>query len=419
MADVAQTLAALDSKFTNPSFQPGFINSLNSRNEFYKLINKKRAKFPAGEGHNITTLTDDLVSYAPAGNAAGLFPDASRLEFARYVILSRNLHLKAQIDGIVLDRATGTLNSAGDIFKQTSLAFSRVAQKQLQRALFADGSGKLGVVTAYAGGTPSITLAATGDKTKLVRYIKKGMNLAVYDNSNDTYRGKAKVTAINRSTNVVTLDGTIAATDADDYVTLASSAAAGTLDLDVWGLNYHVDDTTPATYQGITRSSIEVSQAKVFSNSGTNRALSKDLMHQAYMWPTIATDALDSDPYRYIMDSSTLYEFNKLFMGQTQFRPKEENLGGFSMTPSWMKPIIQDSDCPYHTIFYVNPSDFTVYYYRDWEFVKNGSSLLWFNTGASASDTYYMYMIARLNMACTKPRAQVKIEDITATPIAA
>lgn len=162
----------------------------------------------------------------------------------------------------------------------------RRVMRNLNADLIDDGRGRLAVLAAADDGAGKFTA------TYLPR-LEKGMLVDVMSNSDDdTLRGTAlTVNAVDPIARTVTLSSAIAGESAADYCVIA-----GTTDISVTTTAKHsngllgvVSDANPtssavvASYGGINRSTAgnEFWKAPVISNSGTNQALSEDILLRA------------------------------------------------------------------------------------------------------------------------------------------
>jgi len=146
-----------------------------------------------------------------------------------------------------------------------------------------DGRGRLGVFSAADNDT-TLTLNS-------LPKVEKGMVVDIMDASDDdTKLGDSRtVTAVDTVNRTITISGAnLAGTAAGDYVVIEDMCDVSLNNsLHPNGLLGIIDDADPAAvvgdYGGIDRGTAgnEYWEAVVFSNSGTNRALTEDLLLQA------------------------------------------------------------------------------------------------------------------------------------------
>ena len=158
--------------------------------------------------------------------------------------------------------------------------FRRRVLRLINADLISDGLGKLGIMPA-ADNQTTITVGA-------LPRMDLGMTVDLIDASdNDTDLAASRtVTAVDPVNRTVTISGSApSGTAAGDYFTIENTVHTSAI-YHTNGLLGVIDDGNPtgpeSTYGGINRSTAgnEFWQSVVLSNSGTNRALTEDLMMQ-------------------------------------------------------------------------------------------------------------------------------------------
>ena len=158
--------------------------------------------------------------------------------------------------------------------------FRRRVLRLINADLISDGLGKLGIMPA-ADNQTTITVEA-------LPRMDLGMTVDLIDASdNDTDLAASRtVTAVDPVNRTVTISGSApSGTAAGDYFTIENTVHTSAI-YHTNGLLGVIDDGNPtgpeSTYGGINRSTAgnEFWQSVVLSNSGTNRALTEDLMMQ-------------------------------------------------------------------------------------------------------------------------------------------
>jgi hypothetical protein len=163
--------------------------------------------------------------------------------------------------------------------KMMEAGFRRRVLKLINADLLSDGLGKLGVLPA-ADDQATITVNALPS-------VDIGMVVDVMDSGdNNTKHGNSlTVTAIDAPNRTVTLSGAPSGTAAGDYL-VTEDTVATSYSYHTNGLLGIIDNGNPPSpkgnFGGINRSTAgnEFWQSVVLSNSGTNRALTEDLMMQ-------------------------------------------------------------------------------------------------------------------------------------------
>jgi hypothetical protein len=173
-------------------------------------------------------------------------------------------------------------------FQQATTALDESVRKRVLRNLNADflddGRGRLAVMSAVDDGAGLFT-------SNYLPRLEKGMVVDVMSNSDDdTKRGDSlTVTGVDPVAMTVQLSGAVAGESAGDYAVIQDTTdiSVSSVALHTNGLLGIISDANPATvvgnYGNINRSTAgnEFWKAPVLSNSGTNRAMTEDLLLQA------------------------------------------------------------------------------------------------------------------------------------------
>ena len=160
--------------------------------------------------------------------------------------------------------------------KMMEAGFRRRVLKLINADFISDGLGKLASLPA-ADDQVTITVDALPS-------VDVGMVVDVMDTDNNTKHGNSlTVTAVDVVNRTITLSGAPSGTAASDYVVIQDTVSSSA-SLHTNGLLGIIDDANPpnANFGGINRSTAgnEYWESAVLDNSGTNRALTEDLMLQ-------------------------------------------------------------------------------------------------------------------------------------------
>ena len=160
--------------------------------------------------------------------------------------------------------------------KMMEQGFRRRVLKLINADFISDGLGKLATLPA-ADDQTTITVDALPS-------VDVGMVVDVMDTDNNTKHGNSlTVTAVDVVNRTITLSGAPSGTAASDYVVIQDTVSSSA-SLHTNGLLGIIDDANPpnANFGGINRSTAgnEYWESAVLANSGTNRALTEDLMLQ-------------------------------------------------------------------------------------------------------------------------------------------
>ena len=153
-------------------------------------------------------LTNDVIkASAPLGLNGGFAfgaadgasaPDAGAQRYAGFTLPSKNMYVNIEITDKTVKLANTNASAMINAFDQEVRGAYNAANFNVGRALFGNGTGKLCNVTAGSGSTITVD-----DTAKL----REGLLIDLFSGSaSDATTKSARVIAINRNTNVVTLD---------------------------------------------------------------------------------------------------------------------------------------------------------------------------------------------------------------------
>ncbi|RPI88754.1 MAG: phage major capsid protein [Chloroflexi bacterium] len=276
----------------------------------FEESNRKAAIQPRGAGYYFGVRTKSNQAIGARGEDEYL-PDALQPAGTQGVILPKYVYGTLRLSGPALYAAKG--NEAAFVEQQGDAVMDTYESlvEDLNRQCHGDGHGKLAVMSTSATSSTSATWTVTCNNDLGVRYLKPGMVVDFYGSSGatpDSTCSSSRISSINPITRVVTMEkcvdttynqyhpnstmraytpGTSTSTgqtiaSADVIVRQGARDAAWTsadTPVEMVGLLGQYDDSTLlAAHEGITISSYPDFVANVLDNSGTNRALSLDLM---------------------------------------------------------------------------------------------------------------------------------------------
>jgi hypothetical protein len=249
---------------------------------------------------------------------------------------------------MTVKQATGNEGSFVNVLDRETKMLAKDMRKDINRQVYGDGTG----VLATMSGTPTTT-TATVDSTQ---YLEIDDPIDVRQ-SNGTLRGSANITAINRTTKVITWDATITTPVSTDTVSIQ-----GNLGLEMDGLR-NISGTT-GTLHGINRGTAgnEFWQGKRRAASGSvaGEGLFEQLIDDVGAGGNGEVDVIVTTRgiRRRLADTY-----------QSQKRYNDANAtkinGGYSAIMVNEVPVISDDDAP-----------------KGWAFALNKDAFRWFEVGS-------------------------------------
>ncbi len=259
-----------------------------------------------GKGFTGLALVDNSQGGAFRGETDRT-PDDIATKQDQYTITSKNYYHRISLTGEIIAKAKlGDTSFANSLELQMNSAYNQ-SLEDLNRASHGDGFGALAVLSATSD---TLSTSATWDVTcnndRGLRHLSRGQLVDFYESGAvDESSVASKISELDYDNNIVIMaknDGAHKATHprsgftaytiaANTIASAAVMVAMGTRDAsfttsdtsyEMMGLLGIFDDSTLiTTFQGIDASSNYFWRAGVLGNSGTNRALTEDLLIQA------------------------------------------------------------------------------------------------------------------------------------------
>jgi hypothetical protein len=264
-------------------------------------------------------------------------------------------------------------NFAIEVTKQQSGSFrpalketmeDRLAQHDMEvnRQLFCGGDGKLAVVT---GGTTTIpiflnTNMGVTNGGNGSRHIYVDDVLAFYDTTGVTLRGQQTVTAVNHTTQAVTLAGAVAGVIATDFATRATADTNNKLEGEALGLLASVTDSA-STFENINPATFDKWKALRLNNGGALRDLTDGLALQAIETSRARSRKI---PNLAIARPGVVLKYSETFLSIRRIMGQDMELkGGYKPVTGiqyagGVIPVLDDPDCPDSRLFLINTEAF-------------------------------------------------------------
>lgn len=231
-------------------------------------------KFAEGKGEKINGRGVRITSYISPNASDGFFaeggayPTPDKEEFIEMKVFPTRYGKGLEFTGDVIDQ----WSSRDDVIDGVTDRLSRAtasAKQFLQRMIFGDGSGSLGVITGDAS-TATITFATTyaGGDTLGAWRVKKRQKVNIYDSTLATLRDSGQSYA--GVFTVSSKTGTTAVLDANPSDTLSAGdvvVPAGSLNKAFHGLKYIVNNNS-GEFQGQSRTTYPQLKANVVDANG-------------------------------------------------------------------------------------------------------------------------------------------------------
>ena len=267
----------------------------------------------------------------------------------------------------------------------------RDLKNDINRQLFGDGNGVIGIASTGVTGTALVLQA--GHKVKI------GMALDSFaaKSGGSAQIDSQTVSALATSTNTATIG-----TDSwDDNSYIYREDSRGN---EMMGLLGIVDAdsasrTFVSTLQNVDRSNYPEWDAQVLANAGTARALTEDLLDQAILQ---TEEQADADISLMITSSTQFRKIGQMLTPDRRYSPTMELDGGFTAI-NWANiPIVWDRDCPRTSqvvqdasdtdmLFGLDESSLAIYQLADWDFDDTDGNVMHRRQDVAAYDATLFY----------------------------
>lgn len=294
-----------------------------------------------------------------------------------------------QMTGQVFELAeTNTQAFASEVQNQISGMREGLA-KDMNRQIYGTSIGKL--ATFNAAGTTTTAVMSNAEAI----YLEPGMVFDLYSAVDALVSSAHTITNIQRnvpaagSTTITFTPATGVATASGQYITRTGSRGK-----EITGFREIVSDT--GTLYNINSATVPLWRS-VVDDPGAPRALSESLMIN--MADAIYTNG--SYPTVIFTSLGVRRSYFNLLIQQRRYTGTTKFEGGFTglafTTDEGDIPVIQDVDCPWNTMFFLNEKEIKLYQTHDWEWMKRDGSMWQRTMGVTGGvlgyfDAYIAYL---------------------------
>lgn len=274
--------------------------------------------------------------------------------------------------------------------------------KDQNRQVYGDGTGAIATATAITTAGNTFT-AGTVMYVQMDEQVDIILGTSINNPTPTVVASNRKVTAINTTTNVVTLDGPTFNVAVGDVL-----VRTGNVNREWTGFAKIINNT--GTLYNVDPLVEPVWKAEVNSNAGTNRAMSEGLMIDM-------ADRIRANGGKVTAIFSNLgvrRAYWNLLVQQRQFVNSKEFTGGFSglafTTDAGEIPFVVDVDAPRNRQYFVNEKELTLYRESDWSWMNRDGSM-W--QRVIGYDAYEAIMYQYSEIGCHRRNTFGVITDIT------
>jgi hypothetical protein len=302
---------------------------------------------------------------------------------------------RTRLSGQVIELAKTNYQAFANAMELEMDGLKNDLAKDTNRIFYGDGNGTLATVTADAAN--SVTVAST-------QYLEVGQQIDIVTTAGVVHAANRQITAINKSTGVVTYDGADAAasTAAGDIIVRTGNfnrEPNGLLSIVTsTGALFNVDPANEPSWAAI-----------VDANGGVNRALSEGLMINN----VDAVRVNGGKTSLLLTGLGVRRAYFNLLSQQRRYPSTTEFEGGFrglAFSAGREIPVIEDPDAPPNTMYGLDESTLKIYRDEPWSWMdRDGSVWKWVHD----YDAYEAIIHQYWELGVNRRNANFVIKDLT------
>lgn len=392
----------------------------NQRSILYDKLWKKWELDASGKTYTYAAITRGLSNAGSGMAEGGDFPASAAVGTENIVVPDTQLSTPVELSGRVIRAAQGA--NKGAFVSAARLTVEQAMKSMMHsinRQLHSDGTDALGFWTT--ADNSSGTTIDDGQGNAFAHLPKSGtMTCDLIDTDNSTLNGTAIVVtrgANNATTVDVTWSGTVTNSGDGDYL-----VPTGTLGKQLMGIRGIVSASNPPLLggglHGLAVASKPYWTAQVFSNSGTNRDLTLELMQRPLTTIQVESDFTQDDVKFLLCNGPVFDKYIALCVAEKRHVNTMTLDGGQTAVSFNNKPMILDPQCRRNTIYYIVPESMAVLtssggvvwadFQDGQQWVKKGGS-----TAGTYADAYQAFLVLYAGTACKVRNANAVLNDIT------
>lgn len=341
-----------------------------------------------------------------------ILPDPGFGEYEQAMGQVKYLYSSMFITGQAIAATKGNKAAFADALK-TALRDARDGLLQdLQRQVWGDGTGALGVVETSSG--PSTTIAVTDpygltyvasdlDNREKVKLYRRNMNIFIA--TDDVY---ARITAVNAD-GTITVNSAVTVT-AGSVIYRGDATGRTSVNNEITGISGLLQAT--GTYLGLARAGFPEWQANLMQmGTGTGGAVTESAMR-------IALDTAEQNgtaaPDLIVTSYKVRAQYETLLQAQRRFTNPMQLTGGFKALEFDGMPLVVDKDVPPQRMYFLRVADIHWMIMEDIQWMDDDGNIL---TRELNKDAYKAVLYTYRDLITTRPANQSVLFDLVAEEI--
>jgi hypothetical protein len=386
--DLAAAADVLKTQYQGP------IRKWLNNNRYWLTKIKRNTKDFEGKEAHIPFHSGRNVGVAARAEEVAL-PAPGRQQYGKLIYNTKNIYGLIRLTSQAIEASKNNAGAFARMLTQEMSGIAKDVDQDQQRQFWRDGSGLLTIC--------GVTTAATTVVVDSTKYIEPGMIIDMRAFSDGTAVtdgvGVEVLTVPNATTFTVASAVTTAVTDCVIKTGVRDASAWGTA-FECWGLEALISDANPTTsgltdtIGNLTRVGNTKWQANVLDNSGTPRALTEDLMQQAFDKCDIA---LGTTPGLILTNHAILRKYGALLTPDRRYTGKSliTYKGGWKGLEFNDVPVMADKDAglaqkpdTLQRIYFLDLGAFELHVLKDWGWNQRDGAILKQSVGTLSGGTW-------------------------------
>jgi hypothetical protein len=345
----------------------------------------------------------------------GTLPDAGHQGYSEERVALKYNYGRIQMSGPVIRSMGSDRGSFTRAITSETQGVTRDLRNDVNRQLYADGTGMIAVLNSAASGN---TGTVTNFTATQMRQLQVGMQIDIGTSANPTATASARtITSVNVAAGTFVFNGAAVAITAADRVTRAGSGGTGATQKEITGLTAQIAAT--GTLWNIDPTNAPNWVSYVDSNSGTNRSVTETMFIKAAQEVNINSgEEIDL----WVTTAGVTRSYGALLTSLKRFNDPVQLRGGYAgldlsninqgNTGSNSVAMVFDKDCQSNTAWGITTRRFQWYKMSDWEFMEEDGAVL---SRVPNTDAYEGTLFLYSEFATDGRNAHAKVADLTET----
>lgn len=335
-----------------------------------------------------------------ARGEGGTLPTAGNQTYDKCLLTAAYLYGRLQVTGPMLEAMRTSKGSFLRALESEMKALKMGLKRDASRQCYNDANGSIATCGTTSAST-TVQLATDANMNNF--FINQLVDIVAASSGTAVSNGTGvKITAIDKSSKTITINGSGVTTTSSNIVVMASSYGKEMKGLEAWLAS---DDNTIGNINRSTAGN-EYFKPNILDNSGTARALSLDLMQQAFDQGDIS---LGATPTLILCDHTQRRKYLALVRADRRHVDTQTLDGGFKALDYNGVPLVADNQCPAGRMYFVDESSGHLYVLSDWGWMDQDGATL---SRVANTDAYEATMRAYMNPGFELPAANTTLTDL-------